>query len=156
MTTKKNERPDYLRVLKDPEAPAQQVLPGMPTPVEQKSEQPKGLDASEQAVWDELMREMPDQVKAELNAVVFEALVRATVQYREASEKVKQYGAVIKSPSGYPIQSPYVSHMNKQAENIRRFSAELGLTLASRLRAKASNKRKSTGNPFEGLKTLGD
>lgn len=149
-------RPDYLRALKDPEAPAQQALPGMPTPVEPKADQPKGLDETEQQIWDELLAQMPDQVKAELNTTVFECLVRATVQYRDASEKVKQYGAVIKSPSGYPIQSPYVSHMNKQAENIRRFSAELGLTLASRIRAKASNKRKSTGNPFEGLKTLGD
>lgn len=146
-------RPDYLRVLQDPDQ-SQLGLPGMPAPVETQPEQPQGLTAIEQKVWEELLLEAPENVKRELNRIVFETLVRATVQYRDAAAKVAQYGAVIKSPSGYPIQSPYVSIQNKQASLIRQLSAELGLTLASRLRVKAGNKSKQKNNPFEGLKTL--
>lgn len=156
MTSKpKAPRPDYLRVLQDPQEPPQMALPGMPAPVEKTApEQPTGLTEEELKTWDELLLEAPEQVKRELNKIVFEALVRATCQYREAARNVAKYGAVIKSPSGYPIQSPYVSIQNKQAGLIRQLSAELGLTLASRLRVKTSGKRSTKGNPFEGLKTI--
>jgi len=32
----------------------------------------------------------------------------------EAAEMVQRHGAMIKSPNGFPIQSPYLSHLNKQ------------------------------------------
>lgn len=152
MTAKK--RPDYLRVLQNPEEAPQMGLPGMPPPIETRPEQPVGLTEDEQKVWDELLADAPEHVRDQLNRIVFETLVRATVQYREAAAKVQQYGAVIKSPSGYPIQSPYVSIQNKQAAIIQKASAELGLTLASRLRAKQGGKSKQKANPFEGLKSL--
>lgn len=153
MTTK---RPDYLRVLKDPEPAPQMPLPGMPAPIEKTSpEQPEGLTEIELKVWEELLADAPDGARAQLNRIVFEALVRAVVQYREAAANVTKYGSVIKSPSNYPIQSPYVSIQNKQAGLIRQLSAELGFTLASRNRVKGSSSKKSkAGNPFEGLKSL--
>lgn len=155
MTTKaKQARPDYLRVLQDPERPPQMELPGVEAPPIPMDDRPSGLTETEQATWDELLQEAPENVKRELNRVVFETLVRATVQYREAAANVAKYGAVIKAPSGYPIQSPYVSIQNKQAGLIRQLSAELGLTLASRLRVKASGKKSKTGNTFEGLKAI--
>lgn len=158
MTTKtKAPRPDYLRVLDDAEGTPQMGLPGMPPPIEPKSEQVDGLTEEEQRTWDELLRDAPANVVKELNKGTFETLVRATCIYRDASKKVAQYGAVIKSPSGYPIQSPYVSIMNKQAQLMLRASSELGLTLASRLRVKAGSKKSDPkSNPFAGLKDLGE
>jgi phage terminase small subunit len=41
---------------------------------------------------------------------------------------------MVKSPSGYPIQSPYVSIANRHAELMMRISAESGFTPASRSR----------------------
>jgi phage terminase small subunit len=41
---------------------------------------------------------------------------------------------MMKSPSGYPIQSPYVSIASKQAELMIRIAAEFGFTPASRAR----------------------
>lgn len=151
------QRPSYLRVLNDPEQPPQLALPGMPSPIELQQDKVEGLAENEQKVWDELLVDAPDNVVRELNKATFETLVRATCLYREASRQVTKYGSVIKSPSNYPIQSPYVSIMNKQAQLMLRASSELGLTLASRLRAKAgSGKSKNKGNPFEDLKTLED
>jgi phage terminase small subunit len=41
---------------------------------------------------------------------------------------------MIKSPNGFPIQSPYLSHLNKQAEIMTRIASEFGFTPASRSR----------------------
>lgn len=39
---------------------------------------------------------------------------------------------MVKSPTGFPIQSPYVSIANRQAEIMMRIAAEFGFTPASR------------------------
>jgi P27 family predicted phage terminase small subunit len=52
----------------------------------------------------------------------------------EAMEMVQKHGAMIKSPNGFPMQSPYLSHLNKQAEIMLRIASEFGFTPASRSR----------------------
>ena len=39
----------------------------------------------------------------------------AYAQYFEAMEEVQKYGAMIKSPNGYPVQSPYLAVANRHA-----------------------------------------
>jgi P27 family predicted phage terminase small subunit len=46
----------------------------------------------------------------------------------EAMEMVQKHGAMIKSPNGFPMQSPYLSHLNKQAEIMMRIACEFGFT----------------------------
>ena len=50
----------------------------------------------------------------------------------EATEAIRKFGAMVKSPSGYPIQSPYIAIANRQAEIMLRIAAEFGFTPASR------------------------
>ena len=50
----------------------------------------------------------------------------------EATEALQKYGTMIKSPNGYPIQSPYVAIANKQAEIMIKIASEFGFTPASR------------------------
>jgi len=47
-------------------------------------------------------------------------------------EAIQKYGTMMKSPSGYPIQSPYVAIANKQAEIMMKIASEFGFTPASR------------------------
>jgi P27 family predicted phage terminase small subunit len=54
--------------------------------------------------------------------------------WAEATEAIQKYGAMIKSPSGYPQQSPYVAIANRQAEIMMRIASEFGFTPASRSR----------------------
>jgi P27 family predicted phage terminase small subunit len=61
----------------------------------------------------------------------------------EAMEMVQKHGAMIKSPNGFPIQSPYLSHLNKQAEIMTRIASEFGFTLASRSRIFSYSKSNS-------------
>ncbi len=50
----------------------------------------------------------------------------------EAIEAIQKYGSRVKSPSGYPVQSPYVAIANRQTEIMLKISAEFGFTPASR------------------------
>jgi P27 family predicted phage terminase small subunit len=60
----------------------------------------------------------------------------------DAVTAIHKYGAVIKSPSGYPIQSPYVSIANKAGEQVRLMLAEFGMTPAARSRVHADPDRR--------------
>ena len=52
----------------------------------------------------------------------------------EAETAIQAVGAIIKSPSGYPQVSPYVSIAQKNAELMIRIAGEFGFTPASRNR----------------------
>jgi P27 family predicted phage terminase small subunit len=52
----------------------------------------------------------------------------------EAAEMVHKHGAMIKSPNGFPMQSPYLSHLNQQVATMMRIAGEFGFTPASRSR----------------------
>ena len=52
----------------------------------------------------------------------------------EAAEMVHKHGAMIKSPNGFPMQSPYLSHLNQQVATMMRIATEFGFTPASRSR----------------------
>jgi P27 family predicted phage terminase small subunit len=49
-------------------------------------------------------------------------------------EQIQKYGTMVKSPTGYPIQSPYLAIANRQAEIMMRVASEFGFTPASRSR----------------------
>jgi P27 family predicted phage terminase small subunit len=55
----------------------------------------------------------------------------------EAIEQVQRIGTVVKSPTGYPIQSPFLAIANRQAEIMLRVASEFGFTPASRSRISA-------------------
>jgi P27 family predicted phage terminase small subunit len=85
--------------------------------------------------WDRLASEL-DKLKI-LNALDRAALAAycgAHTLWAEATEAIQKFGTMVKSPSGYPIQSPYVSIANRQAEIMMRIASEFGFTPASRSR----------------------
>lgn len=51
--------------------------------------------------------------------------------------QIQKYGTMVKSPNGYPMQSPYIGLANRQAELMMRISCEFGFTPASRSRISA-------------------
>ena len=57
--------------------------------------------------------------------------------WAEALQQIQKYGTMVKSPTGYPMQSPYLAIANRQAEIMMRVAAEFGFTPASRSRISA-------------------
>lgn len=63
-------------------------------------------------------------------------------RWHEAETKLQQLGLVVKSPNGYPMQSPYLSIANKSLELMYKYMAEFGLSPASRTRIKVGTPKK--------------
>jgi P27 family predicted phage terminase small subunit len=61
----------------------------------------------------------------------------AYAMWAESMEQIQKYGTMVKSPSGFPIQSPYLAIANRQAEIMMRIASEFGFTPASRSRISA-------------------
>ena len=55
----------------------------------------------------------------------------------EALQQLQKFGTMVKSPTGYPIQSPYLAIANRQADLMVRVASEFGFTPASRSRITA-------------------
>lgn len=115
------------------------------------------LNEKQCKVWVEIYAEHGSRL-GDSDRTLFAKLVVAESLYREACEKVGTVGTLIKSPTGYPIQNPYLAVVNKQTALITRLSAELGITPAARSRVKNPGKgpRTRRDNPFSDLRTLED
>jgi P27 family predicted phage terminase small subunit len=67
----------------------------------------------------------------------FALYCQAYGRWVEAEEALRQYGVMVKSPSGFPMQSPYLAVANKAMEQMRSLLSEFGMTPASRTRVQA-------------------
>lgn len=62
------------------------------------------------------------------------AYCQSYAKWVEAEQKLKETPPLLKTPSGYVQQSPWVAIANKQLELMGRYMTELGMTPASRSR----------------------
>jgi len=79
------------------------------------------------------------------------------VTWKEAQAKVRELGSVIKAPSGYPIQNPYLSIANAAGAFCQKMLEQFGMTPASRSRvhkAPSPADRHQPGIPNIGLPRL--
>ena len=85
--------------------------------------------------WDRLAIEFgPLRVITNLDRAALAAYCGAYALWAEATEAIQKFGVMIKSPSGFPVQSPYLAIANRQTEIMMRIASEFGLTPASRSR----------------------
>jgi P27 family predicted phage terminase small subunit len=88
--------------------------------------------------WHRLVVELSKlRLLTALDRAALAAYCGAYALWAEAMEAIQKYGTMVKSPSGYPVQSPYVSIANRQAEIMMRIASEFGFTPASRSRIAA-------------------
>jgi P27 family predicted phage terminase small subunit len=85
--------------------------------------------------WDRLIIELaPLRMLTGLDRAALAAYCGAYGMWAEATEAIQKFGTMVKAPSGFPVQSPYVSIANRQAEIMMRIAAAFGFTPASRSR----------------------
>jgi P27 family predicted phage terminase small subunit len=75
------------------------------------------------------------------------AYCQAHALWQEAVQAIGRYGTMVKSPNGFPMQSPYVALANKQVEIMVRIAAEFGMTPSSRSRLRTGER--PPDDPFE-------
>ena len=96
---------------------------------------PFELGALAKQEWDRLVGERAAlRLLSNLDRAALAAYCHAYALWAEAVEGIQKHGAMVKSPNGYPIQSPYIAIANRQAEIMMRIASEFGFTPASRSR----------------------
>jgi P27 family predicted phage terminase small subunit len=111
---------------------------GEPRPEFAIPECPPELGPVAQKEWQRLVAELSKlRLVTHLDRAALAAYCGAYAFWAEATEAIQKYGTMVKSPSGYPIQSPYMAIANRQAEIMMRIASEFGLTPASRSRISA-------------------
>ena len=109
--------------------------PNEPQPKPEIPECPPQLGPVAREEWDRLTTHLASlRLITALDRTALATYCSAYGLWAEAIEAVQKYGTMVKSPTGYPIQSPYVSIANRQAEIMMRIASEFGFTPASRSR----------------------
>lgn len=61
----------------------------------------------------------------------------------QAETSLREHGPIVKSPSGYPIQNPWLSVANAALAQVQKLAAEFGMTPSSRSRVRAPEAAKA-------------
>jgi P27 family predicted phage terminase small subunit len=89
--------------------------------------------------WNRLATELgPLRIITNLDRGALASYCGAYALWAESMEAIQKYGSMIKSPSGFPVQSPYLAIANRQTEIMMRIASEFGFTPASRSRISTS------------------
>jgi P27 family predicted phage terminase small subunit len=98
--------------------------------------------------WQRLSKELAELgLLTGLDRGLLAAYCQAHALWVEAVSSIERYGTMIKSPNGYPMQSPCVAVANKQVDIMVRIAAELCMTPSSRTRIRVG--AKAPEDPFE-------
>lgn len=109
-----------------------------PVPPEGVPDCPEHLSEEARAEWHRLVETLVNMgVITIVDRAVLAAYCQAYGRWVEAEEKLKETPLLIKTPSGYVQQSPWLNVANRQMELMGRYMAEIGLTPASRSRITA-------------------
>ncbi|PWE30582.1 phage terminase small subunit P27 family [Maritimibacter sp. 55A14] len=96
---------------------------------------PPHLDAVARKEWRRLAKPMHDAgVLTIADRAALAAYCQAYSRWVAAEEKLKETPMLLKTPSGYVQQSPWLSIVNKQMELMNRYMSDLGLTPVARTR----------------------
>jgi P27 family predicted phage terminase small subunit len=99
---------------------------------------PEHLSEAAQMEWHRIALSLHEMgVLTSVDRAALAAYCQAYGRWVEAEEMLKGTPTMLKTPSGYVQQSPWLSVANKQLELMGRFMAELGITPASRSRVAA-------------------
>lgn len=86
-------------------------------------------------VWRNAIANAPQGLLSRMDAGLLTNWVIACDTHREACEKARGLGLIVKSPNkGIPMQNPYLPIINRQAEIMIRAAGDLGFTPISRSR----------------------
>lgn len=115
---------------------------------------PRELNAVARKEWRRIVREFSALgVLTQLDRAALAMYCNAWAQWLDAVAKLAKVGYLIPSPSGYPIQNPYVA-IKAQAEKVMaKMAVECGMTPAARSKVHAAAREDddAAANPFAEL-----
>lgn len=92
--------------------------------------------------WNRIAPELHKlKILSRIHRAVLACYCQAWSRWVDAENNIRKYGAVVKTPKGYPIQSPYLSISNKAQEMMLKCATEFGLTPSSMSRINATEQQ---------------
>jgi len=149
MTRGRKPTPRSLRVLRG--NPGKRPLPREPRTARAVPACPAELSDEAKKEWRRLTKELAAAgLVTRLDREALALLCAAYARWAEAEAAIRKYGLVIKSPSGFPMQSPYLAIANKALDQVRLLLAEFGMSPSSRTRVHMVP-QKDEDDPLEAL-----
>jgi P27 family predicted phage terminase small subunit len=146
-------QPSALRVLRG--NPGRRPLPpDEPTPEPTvNAAPPEWLDEEAKAEWHRLAPMLERLgVLTESDTGALTAYCEAWATWKGATQKIRQFGMVIKGRNEIPMQSPYVRIAHNALIQMRGLLVEFGLTPSSRARVHAVKKPDAPVSKWAGIK----
>jgi len=101
---------------------------------------PRYLDTAAKKEWRRISKEMHRLgLLTNIDITALAAYCQCFSTWIDATKKIQKHGVLIKAPSGYPIQSPYLSIANKAQVEMRKWLTEFGMTPSSRSRVEVKD-----------------
>jgi len=108
---------------------------GEPRPEVAIPECPEELGEVARREWNRLVHKLASlRLLTNLDRAALAAYCGAYAMWAEATQAIQKYVSMVKAPTGYPVQSPYVAIANRQAEIMMRIASKFGFTPVSRSR----------------------
>lgn len=95
---------------------------------------PADFSDEEKRVWREVLEAAPMGLLRRLDSAMLRIWCVAFVTHMEAHKKLRASSLLVKSGNGTPMNSPYLSIMNRQATIMKAIAAEMGFSPAARTR----------------------
>ena len=111
-----------------------------PKPLKKAPPCPKWLELEAKKEWRRLAKTLEAMgVLTDADMAAFAGYCQAYARWKEAEERITDRGLVIRTPSGYPQQVPYISIAQQYLKLMQQFAEQFGLTPAARSRIIAGN-----------------
>lgn len=125
-------------------------------PINKREPKPRGnlydppdwLTDDQRKGWEYAIECAPFGLLKRVDRSTLVAWVIAEDLHKQAVEKLNNGAMLIKTPNGMPVQSPFLSIVNKQAQIMLKAAAEMGFTPASRSRVEIPDGDEEAGSEF--------
>ena len=123
-----------------------------PRPARKAPACPKWLETEAKKEWRRLAKKMEALgVLTEIDMAAFAGYCQAYARWKGAEERITDRGLVIRTPSGYPQQVPYISIAQQYLRLMNQFAEQFGLTPAARSRIIAGNENGESHDEMEDI-----
>lgn len=97
------------------------------------------MPAEARKYWKPMLRMLQDaKIVTNADVQALEALCIVYARWREANAQLEKTGLLVKTPNGYPAQSPYLAIANKAFDQMKAMLTEFGMTPSSRTRVRTT------------------
>jgi P27 family predicted phage terminase small subunit len=117
-----------------------------PKPVVRIPKRPPELTDEAAKEWKRIAKELHELgLLTNIDRAALSAYCQAWGRWIESQKSLVQFGTIVKSPTGYPMQSPFLAINNEAFRQFTAMLTEFGMTPAARSRIRVSRAGKESG-----------